>query len=68
MVSHFGFNLLFLVTDDAERRLVLADHVCVSSEDVSIKILCPRLNWVVCLFVVRVHCVFWLGAVFGCRQ
>lgn len=27
MVSHFGFDLLFLVTDDAEHLLTLADHV-----------------------------------------
>ena len=46
MVSHFGFELHFLMITDT-------GHFYILFGEISIQILCLSLNWVVCLFIVE---------------
>ena len=52
VVSHCGFDLHFPMTNDVEHFFhVPIVNLYIFFGETSIQVLCPFLNWVVCLFV-----------------
>ena len=60
MVSHCGFNLHILMASDAEHLFhIPLGPLYVLLGEVSVQVLCPFFNWVVCLTGVE-SCEFFI--------
>ena len=53
LISHCGFDLHFLMISDVEHLLMFAGHLCIFFGEMSAKVLCPFLNWVILLLSCR---------------
>ena len=52
VISHFGFNLCFLVATDVENNFKYLFAIILFDE-ISLHVSCPFSNWVVCVFTVE---------------